>query len=344
MWTAALAPVVLQQALLSAAVGTAVYLLLWAQWRTGWRRAGGLVLLLAVVQVEVRLLPAPLAPRGQTDPAHVAAFLMAGSGFLLLTRVIHFTWLDKGLPFPLERLPSLPVFCACFFTAPLALAHVSPAQPAWRRYRQSLDQHPWRALLKLAMLAFLLRAVVPAHRPLLQQSLLVFSLLGNAILYLLLSGLEDACAAGLELGLGVEFWPSFDRPWMATTFGEFWRFRWHTPFREANALVLQRGIGTRLPRPVGTVLVFAFSGACHTLQVWAVTHEISPTMMAFFLVAWAQVSVGDPWLKRWLAREHGTARLWGCRAIVVGSLCASSLLFWHPLWQHAFLQGMAEMV
>ena len=325
------------QSLLVVSAGSCMYHLIGIN--TGARQLLGGGLIATFIAAQLWLLPAPL-PRGNMGSAQIATFFMTCSAFLTLTRLIHFTtvgWNQHSIQSPR---PPLSTFLLLYFTAPISVRSLHPTSTALSRYVRALDQPPWRALLKLSLLGLILQFGVANRFPSLDRSLLQFSLTGNLILYLLLSGMGDILSAILEPLLHVQMWPSFDKPWLAVSFKDFWSFRWHSPYADAIVIVLQRSLNPYLPKPLPTALVYLYSGTCHVGLVHFTTGEVSWCMLAFFGLAYLGV-LSDPLLARCSKAAPAYARTVVRRAVVIAALSLTSQLFWHAMWQHRFLQGLA---
>lgn len=306
----------------------------------GWRFLLGSVLIITFIVAELWLLPAPL-PRGNIGPLQITAFFLTESAFLVLTRLVYFSAVGWGrLPVTSPK-PPLMTFLLLYFTAPITVRALHPITTAWYRYMKALDQPPWRAIFKLTLVGLVLRFGVTERRAQLDQSLLLFSLVGNVVFYLLLSGIEDLFSAILEPLLHVQMWPSFDKPWLSVSFKDFWSFRWHSPYADTNLIVVRQVLDPYLPKPLPAALVYLYSGLCHVGFVYVATGEVSWYMLGFFALAYLSV-LSDPMLARWSESVPTYVRLTTRRFVVLATICLSSQLFWHGLWQHRFLQGLAS--
>lgn len=304
------------------------------------RRWLSLSLTASFVACELWLLPAEL-PRGNIGAAQIAAFFLTGSAFLSLTRLIYFTVVGWDATSHNSAKPTLPKFLLLYFTAPIAVRTLQPSVTAWHRYTSSWDQPPWRVLLKAACLYGMLRYGVVGSKRQLDDSLLLFSITGNAVFYLLLSGIEDLFSTVLEPILGVQMWPSFDQPWLAVSFRDFWSYRWHSPYADTNVVVVRKLLKPYLPKPLPALFVYLYSGICHVGFVYFTTGTVSPHMLVFFALAYLGV-VLDPFVTRGSRAFPPAAQPLVCRGIVITTLSIASTLFWYELWHHRFLQGLAQ--
>ncbi|EDQ92920.1 uncharacterized protein MONBRDRAFT_5055 [Monosiga brevicollis MX1] len=339
------------QAALVAAVGAVTYRVLLpaaptkAHRRIQWLTGVGLASVLVVSSTF--LVASTHSPQARMTGHHLVSFLLSGSTFLALSRVLTATIIGHDAQLPPRTLLTLPKYLLAFFTAPLSLRSVAPETSACQRYRGRWDEVPGRLLLKIAILFVTLRYGVALHVRWVDQSLWYCSMVGNVVFYLLLSGTEDAFALVLELGAGLHFWPSFDAPWLANSFRDFWSFRWHTPFRDMNVAIVRAARAAGWPTPIAISLIYIYTAACHAGQLYLTIHEVPLGIVSFFLVAGTLALFEDPlWrvldpLLRCAPSKSG--RHWLRRAIVLGVLCALSPLFWFSFWEHRFLQALCRV-
>ena len=294
----------------------------------------GALLMLSWFATGIVLIPSSPMINGRIGPVHLVSYFLSGSWFLVMTRLLFFT--ATGDSHGLWKEEEIVVFVAVYFTAPLAVASYKPTNGVFQRHLESLDRPLWRAVGKTIALVLILRNAVLPFEELLQNSLAYTTLASGAVMYLTLSGIEDAFAFVLETLFSLEMKPTFCEPWLSTSFREFWAFRWHSPFRDCNVGVLRVVGSSRNARLFGSFLVFAFSGLCHLFQVWVTLRILDWYMLCFFLVAFFQISC-DGILKRLV--PHDTQR----RLLVVTILYMTSALFWKNLWKAHFLVEFARI-
>lgn len=348
------------------------------------RIALGLLLTLVFTVVDLTVLPPPPPGPQGADARHVVAFLLSGSFFLVLTRLLSATLVgldglgpqqghrqqQQGHHRPPQQeqqrrhatearpaeagradaqrsvpLPSLNEYILLHFLAPVTLQSSRPEKPLGTRYAGNIFDDPMRrSALKMVALMGLFRLLVLPHRALLAESLLLTTLVGDCVLYLFLSGTEDAACGMLERVFDVEMAASFNRPWLAQSSREFWARRWHLPFHQSIKAVTSRAPRRWLSAPAAAWLGFLYSGLSHVGQLQVTLHLLQPvsSTLCFFLAAALMASVEGRLLAALDQRVRAAWRPLARRVVVIGLLVALSPLYWHPFWEVNFLVAMAE--
>jgi D-alanyl-lipoteichoic acid acyltransferase DltB (MBOAT superfamily) len=149
--------------------------------------------------------------------------------------------------------------------------------------------------------------------------------------YFVFSGIADAYSALPEL-FGFRTAEMFNRPFLATSPGDFWSRRWNLFVARAAAQHIFFPLDGRKHRVRGTLVVFLASGVMHEYFVVAALGARDAKfgyMMAFFLLQGLAVVVHHVWLRT--TRQRG--RLWRPLAIVLHTawFTCTTPLFFAPL-------------
>ena len=142
-----------------------------------------------------------------------------------------------------------------------------------------------------------------------------------------------------------------DRPWLATSFGEFWSRRWnvntgHTlryliydpicegsmvnKYRSTNGRRSERRRCSDARRAVALVSAFAMSGAVHECFIYLLrgVQSGSGRWFLFFFLQAPMIMMVDPWLKRLRSRTG----VWVPRAVTFGlQMLLAHTLFFMPV-------------
>jgi hypothetical protein len=312
--------------------------------------------------VNLAVLPPPTPGPQGANSRHVVAFLLSGSFFLGLTRLLRATLVGfdfeaKSDPAGAQpstarqdtgERPSLTQYIAVYLLAPVTLKSAHPEKPSSVRYRGRPLAAPLpRGSLKVLALVVVLRMAVLPYRAAFAGSLFLTAMVGNPVLYLFLSGVEDLFCAVLEHLFDVEMSPSFNNPWLAQSSREFWAKRWHLPFHESIKAVTSRVPRRWLPPSAAAWLGFLYSGLSHVGQVQVtmnVMEPLSTTLLFFFVAAFLATVEGSLLGALDRAVPSPSWRPWARRIVILSSLQLASVLFWYPFWQIGFLEATAETV
>jgi hypothetical protein len=126
--------------------------------------------------------------------------------------------------------------------------------------------------------------------------------------------------------LGVNAVPLMNRPWAATTVGEFWGRRWNLAFRDLTYRFLFRPLSSRVGPRWGVAAVFVFSGLVHDLVISTPAGGGFGLPTLFFLIQ----LVGLFAERSRAGRTLGLGSGWRGRLFTAAVLLGPAPLLYHP--------------
>ena len=193
------------------------------------------------------------------------------------------------------------------------------------KVRDEQQQQPSRALpsgflLSYAAKAALFAALVSARRYRARMPAYAVPVFDGAHVYLMLELFLASAAALARALLGAELEPQFDRPYLASSLGDFWGRRWNLMVPGVLRPCVYRPVRARLGAAAGVLAAFLVSGAMHEAGTGEVT--------AFFALHGACLVAERWWQGRGLWRPPRPAATVLTLAFVAGT---GSWLFFAPV-------------
>ncbi|PAN39150.2 hypothetical protein PAHAL_7G181300 [Panicum hallii] len=147
--------------------------------------------------------------------------------------------------------------------------------------------------------------------------------------YLMLELFLASAAALARALLGAELEPQFDRPYLASSFGDFWGRRWNLMVPGVLRPCVYRPVRARLGAAAGVLAAFLVSGAMHEVMFYYITLEAGTgEVTAFFALHGACVVAERRWRGSGLWRPPRPVATALTLAFVTGT---GSWLFFAPV-------------
>ncbi|XP_020084221.1 long-chain-alcohol O-fatty-acyltransferase-like [Ananas comosus] len=156
----------------------------------------------------------------------------------------------------------------------------------------------------------------------------------------LLLALSAAAARG---ALGVELEPQANKPYLATSLGDFWGRRWNLMVSAALRPAVYHPVRARLGRAAGVVAAFLVSGLMHEAMFYYITLAAPPTgeVTAFFALH-GLCTAAEGWWARRRSAAPAPPR-WVAAPVTVGFVVGTGLwLFVPPLFRGGTDERMLE--
>jgi len=216
---------------------------------------------------------------------------------------------------------------------PLGRFVACAALPVKVRHEQQ-QQRPSRALpsgflLSYAAKAALFAALVSARRYRARMPAYAVPVFDGAHVYLMLEHFLASAAALARALLGAELEPQFDRPYLASSLGDFWGRRWNLMVPGVLRPCVYRPVRARLGATAGVLAAFLVSGAMHEVMFYYITLEAGTGEVTTFFALHGACAVAERWWQgRGLWRPPRPAATVLTLAFVAGT---GSWLFFAPV-------------
>ncbi|RLM75032.1 wax synthase isoform 1 [Panicum miliaceum] len=200
--------------------------------------------------------------------------------------------------------------------------------------QQQQQQQPSRALpsgflLSYAAKAALFAALVSARCCRARMPAYAVPVFDGAHVYLMLELFLASAAALARALLGAELEPQFDRPYLASSLGDFWGRRWNLMVPGVLRPCVYRPVRARLGAAAGVLAAFLVSGAMHEVMFYYITLEAGTgEVTAFFALHGACVVAERCWQGSGLWRPPRPTATALTLAFVTGT---GSWLFFAPV-------------
>jgi len=223
---------------------------------------------------------------------------------------------------------------------PLGRFVACAALPVKVRHEQQQQQRPSRALPSGFLLSYAAKAaLVSARRYRARMPAYAVPVFDGAHVYLMLELFLASAAALARALLGAELEPQFDRPYLASSLGDFWGRRWNLMVPGVLRPCVYRPVRARLGATAGVLAAFLVSGAMHEVMFYYITLEAGTGEVTAFFALHGACAVAERWWQgRGLWRPPRPAATVLTLAFVAGT---GSWLFFAPVIRSGLDKGKA---
>ena len=200
--------------------------------------------------------------------------------------------------------PTLPLvrFVACA-ALPVKVRDETENEKQQQQQQASRSSLPSGFLLSYAAKAALFSALVSVRCYRARMPAYAVPVFDGAHVYLMLELFLASAAALARALLGAELEPQFDRPYLASSLGDFWGRRWNLMVPGVLRPCVYRPVRARFGAAAGVLAAFLVSGAMHEVMFYYITLEPGTGEVTAFFALHGACAVAE----RWMARQQGGA-------------------------------------